>query len=436
MSSIRGRLLAWLLGGLALAIGAAGVANYARTQAEVDALLDYQLEQTAVSLRNQSLLSVAIGAETIEAPGAEMVVQIWDRASGLVYVSDRARQLPLVNRRGFSELTVDGARWRVYAQSFGPRAVQVAQPESVRVRISAKAALGNVAPFLLLLPAAGLVVWFGVGRGLAPLTQIASHIRSRTPRQLAPLPEHDLPDEVRPLAHALNDLLTRLEAALDAQRQFVADAAHELRTPLTAVRLQTQLLDRAVSEADKAEALDALREGLKRASHLTEQLLVMARLEPDAAVPRTDVDLGELAREVTAEAEPLAHQRGIDLGAQLAEVRVHGEAENLRALVRNLVDNALRYTPAGGRVDVRVERADAAAVLTVEDTGPGIPASERARVFDRFYRAPGAAAGGSGLGLAIVRRVADRHDARVELEDGVGGRGLRVRVTFAAPKGA
>ncbi|MFZ5559039.1 MAG: ATP-binding protein [Pseudomonadota bacterium] len=430
MTSIRGRLLAWLLGGLAVAILAAGVAIYWRAQTEVDALLDYQLEQTAVSLRNQSLLSVAIGAEAIESPGAEMVVQIWDRASGLVYVSDRARQLPLVSRRGFSDLTVDGVRWRVYAQSFGPRAVQVAQPEAVRLRLSARAAFGNVAPFLLLLPFAGLVVWFGVGRGLAPLTQLAAQIRSRTPRTLSPLPEQDLPDEVRPLAHALNDLLERLEAALDAQRQFVADAAHELRTPLTAVRLQTQLLDRAASEADKAEALDALREGLRRASHLTEQLLVMARLDPDAAVPRAELDLAQLARAVVAELEPLAHDRGVDLGAQLSAAGITGEAENLRALLRNLVDNAVRYTPRAGRVDVAVRADGDAATLTVEDTGPGIAPQERGRVFDRFYRAPGAAAGGSGLGLAIVRRVAERHGASVTLEDRAEGRGLRVRVRF------
>jgi two-component system OmpR family sensor kinase len=432
LTSIRGRLLVWLLAGLALAIGVAGVGIYLRAQAEVDALLDYQLEQTAQSLRNQSLLSVAIGAEAIESPGAEMVVQIWDRASGLTYVSDRARQLPLVNRRGFSDLTVDGVRWRIYAQAFGPRIVQVAQPEAVRLRLSARAALGNVAPFLLLLPVAALVVWFGVGRGLAPLTDVAAQVRARTPRTLSPLPEQRLPDELRPLAHALNDLLLRLEAALDAQRQFVADAAHELRTPLTAVRLQTQLLDRAESEADKGEALDALREGLKRASHLTEQLLVMARLDPDAAVPRADVDLAALARDAVAELEPLAHDRGVDLGVDLAGARLSGEPDNLRALVRNLVDNAVRYTPAGGRVDVSVRAEAGAAVLAVEDTGPGIPPAERERVFDRFYRASGAPAGGSGLGLAIVRRVADRHGASVALDDGAGGSGLRVTVRFPA----
>ena len=432
MTSIRGRLLVWLLAGLTLAIGVAGVAIYLRAQAEVDALLDYQLEQTAQSLRNQSLLTVAIGAEAIESPGAEMVVQIWDRASGLTYVSDRARQLPLVNRRGFSDLTVDGVHWRIYAQAFGPRIVQVAQPEAVRLRLSARAALGNVAPFLLLLPVAALVVWFGVGRGLAPLTDLAAQVRARTPRTLSPLPEQRLPDELRPLAHALNDLLLRLEAALDAQRQFVADAAHELRTPLTAVRLQTQLLDRAESEADKGEALDALREGLKRASHLTEQLLVMARLDPDAPVPRADVDLAELARDAVAELEPLAHDRGVDLGVDLAGARLGGEPDNLRALVRNLVDNAVRYTPAGGRVDVSVRAEAGAAVLAVEDTGPGIPPAERERVFDRFYRASGAPAGGSGLGLAIVRRVADRHGASVALDDGAGGSGLRVTVRFPA----
>lgn len=433
MKSLRARLLAGLLGGLALTLAVAGYAIYRQARAEVNQLLDYQLEQTALSLRHQSLIAIAVGAEVPLEADADLLVQIWDGASGLLYVSDRTREMPIFDRQGFSDASVDGERWRVYVLRFGPRVIQVAQPSATRLRLSAEAALRNIAPFLFLLPVAGIVVWLAVGRGLAPLTRLASDIQRRTPAGLEPLAEADLPDELMPLVRSLNDLLVRLRQALDAQRQFVADAAHELRTPLTAVRLQIQLLDRAPSEAERAEALEALRQGLKRASHLTEQLLLMARLDPEAAVQKEQLDLAALARAVVEEWEPIAHARRIDLGLARAEgVVMEGEAASLRALLGNLVDNAVRYTPEGGRVDVSVYRDQGEPVLRVEDTGPGIAPEERSRVFDRFYRGAGAAGTGTGLGLAIVKRAADRHGACVTLDSGSGGRGLRVTVRFPA----
>jgi two-component system OmpR family sensor kinase len=236
------------------------------------------------------------------------------------------------------------------------------------------------------------------------------------------------------MVRALNDLLARLGQALEAQREFVADAAHELRTPLTALKLQLQLAERAEPGAAQAAAFERLHRRLDRASHLVEQLLALARQEPaleEAA--REEVDLAQLAREVVAEYDALAETRSIDLGVEVdSQARVLGRRDGLRAMLGNLVDNALRYTPAGGRVDVIVGAVDGRPSLRVADTGPGIPPEQREHVFDRFHRGGDADTPGTGLGLAIVKRVAERHGATVRLLDGPGGRGLEVRVAFAA----
>jgi two-component system OmpR family sensor kinase len=298
--------------------------------------------------------------------------------------------------------------------------------------MSADIALRHLAPFLLLLPGMALVIWFGVGAGLRPLHRLAADIQQRQPDALEPVAVERLPAEIIPLVHALNDLLARLAHTLDAQRQLIADAAHELRTPLTAVRLQAEMAQRATDPAERAETLDDLRAGLLRASHLVEQLLSMARLDAAPVTGSVEpVDLLDLAKRVIAEFAPIADDRHLDLGLLPSDaVIVAGDPGELRALLGNLVENALRYTPAGGRVDVQAQRTADEAVLTVSDTGPGIPVAERTRVFDRFYRGADANAPGSGLGLAIVQRVADRSRATVRLEDAEPGRGLRVIVRW------
>jgi two-component system OmpR family sensor kinase len=302
---------------------------------------------------------------------------------------------------------------------------------SVRARMSADAALRHMVPFIAMVPIAGVIVWSGIGFGLRPLDRVASALRRRRPDALDPLPADDLPQEVRPLAEALNELLGRLDHAFAAQRQFVGDAAHELRTPLTALQLQLQNLERAPDEAGRAAATEALRAGLRRASRLVEQLLAMARLDPEAPRSEAPVDLLTLVRSVLAEAAPLADAKDVDLGlAFAAEATLPGEQEALRLMLRNLVDNAVRYTPQGGRVDVSLRVAGGAAQIEVADTGPGIPAGERERVFDRFYRLPGGDAQGSGLGLAIARRVVQRHDGSIALDEGEGGAGLRATVSL------
>jgi len=432
MSSIKRQLLIGLLGLVLAAVFLGAVAVYRQVRAELDELFDYQLRQMALSLRDQ-----AFGAPAAPAPGPaaedfDFAIQVWGADGVRIYLSRPQAVLPARARLGYETVATGDGAWRVFSLEQRGLVFQVAQPVRVREKLAAASALRTIAPVLLLLPALGLLIWLTVGRGLRPLEAVAAAVQARTPAALAPLPARDLPQEVRPLVEALNDLLRRLGTALEVQRQFVADAAHELRTPLTALKLQAQLFERAAGDAERETALGAVREGIARATHVVEQLLTLARQEPEAgARPFAGVELSELARVAIAELVPLAEARAIDLGmSRMEPARVTGDREALRVLLANLVDNAVRYTPERGQVDVSTFVADGAAVIEVTDTGPGIPAEERERVFDRFYRRAGSGTPGSGLGLAIVRKVVERHRGRVELVDGPGGRGLTARVTL------
>jgi signal transduction histidine kinase len=305
---------------------------------------------------------------------------------------------------------------------------------SVREDRAAALALDTLRPFALLLPVLALFIWFTVGRALVPLERLTGQVRARRVDALDALPDARLPAEVQPLVNALNELLARLRAALERERAFLADAAHELRTPLTALHLQMEMLGHAQGEAERRAAMDSLSAGVQRAIRLVEQMLAMARAEPRAnPAPLLPVRLDVLAREAVTDLVPLADARQVDLGlTSEAPVTVAADAEALRTLLRNLIDNAVQHSPAGGRVDVAVEPGSdsTGARLLVSDEGPGIPEAERARVFDRFYRRAGNPSPGSGLGLAIVRTIADAHHASVTLEDNPQGRGLRVRVSF------
>ncbi len=400
MNSIRRHLLVLLLAALAAGVAVATVAVYLLAREEANNLFDYHLEQVARSLPGRAFASMdpTQGGGDDEEDG--VVIQIWDRGGVQLYFSRPSSRLPERAELGFSTVdTVHGA-FRVYSSMVGNNVVQVAQPMSLRRQLATDIALRTVLPLLLLLPVLAVAILMIVRRGLAPLFRIAAEVDARSASALDPVEEARAPDEVKPLVLALNSLLERLGRALAAQRAFVADAAHELRTPLTAVKLQTQLLARAEGEEERGAALQKLEAGVERSSHLVEQMLTLARQEPTVEHVFAPLDLAELARTVIAERTPLALQRRIDLGLARAEqVRLTGDAEALQALLGNLVDNAIRHTPQGGKVDVEViYRGRRRATLVVADTGPGIPPEERERVFDRFYRAPGNRRTGHGPG--------------------------------------
>jgi two-component system OmpR family sensor kinase len=438
--SIRRTLLVWLLVGL-LAIGMlASGATYLAARKEAGELLDLQLRQLAYSTRIDDLLrgrqpSLDSSTTPRTAGVSEIVTQIWDRDGVLVYWSRPGAGLPVPATEGYSNVRQGNREWRVYTHVAGTYALQVAHSLDERQEIAREMALRTLLPLAALIPILGVVIWWAVGAGLKPLEAISRAVARRRPDAMAPLPERQLPNELRPLVTSLNALLARLDDALSAQRRFTADAAHELRTPLAALKLQVELAERAADARDRSAALDELEQGVDRAAHLVEQLLTMARLEPEGPGHETErIDLASLVREAVVARAPLAGDKQIDLGlVRAASVDVRGDRANLAILVGNLLDNALRYTPPAGRIDVAVDAAAEGATLSVSDTGPGIPPADRERVFERFYRVRGPGDTepvGSGLGLSIVRRIASAHGATVQLDDGPGGHGLTVRVRF------
>ncbi len=435
MSSIRRRLLVALLAAMAAVMLLGAMATYRVAEGEADAFFDEQLRQIGLSMRDHLFLG-APAAPIDEAEQMDFAIQVWSPDGETLYYSHPHRALPDRARLGLATVSTPDGAWRIFALQQRGQTIQVAQPMDVRRSRAAAMALRTLIPFLVSLPALGLMIWIIVGRGLRPLARIAESVRVRTPASLDPLDDHEVPREVRTLVTALNDLLARLRTALDAQRAFVADAAHELRTPLAALQLQAQLAERARDEPDRSAAMTELKAGLQRATHAVNQLLTLARSEFGKPVPgHAGVDLSALAVEVIGEHVPLAASKAIDLGLEEAsnEASVAGDVDALRVLMANLIGNAIRYTPCGGRIDVRVAAVGDRLAFEVADSGPGIPAQDRQRVFERFYRGPDAEGAGTGLGLAIVKAIAESHAGDIFLGEAAAG-GLLARVSF--PTGA
>jgi two-component system, OmpR family, sensor kinase len=432
MRSIRHQLLIWLVAIVVAGVGAAGWLIYRQALAEANELFDYQLQEIAAALPSQPFSQI-FGEHNDAEEG--IVIQIWSRTGALMYYSHPRAPLAPRAELGFSTERTPRGDWRVYGAIVGDNVVQLAQPLSVRNRLAANVALRTLWPLIVLLPLLGVAVWVIVGRGLAPLARVTRALEARRPQALDPLPDTRLPLEVQPLVRALNGLLARLTEALDTQRAFVADAAHELRTPLAAVQIQSQLVARAQDQESRREALVDLQAGVTRATRLAEQLLALARAEPVDGGVKERLDLCALLAECVAAHAPLAERRGVDLGFEKAEpATIMGDADALRAMFGNLIDNAVKYTPDGGRIDVTLQRdREKRPCVEIGDSGPGIPPEERERVFDRFYRDASARArsdvAGTGLGLAIVKRVALQHGASIELGVSPLG-GLCVSVWF------
>ena len=435
MTSLRARLLVFvLLAILATAVLQAALA-YRAARAEADQIFDYHMQQTALSLR--AGLPQALATGVIPLPAEEQdfdfVLQIWTLDGVRVFESAARAELPQRAVIGFDDVGAHGTRYRVYSLQARSFVIQVAQDMSVRQRMAGSLALRTALPILLLAPLLmGLVGWV-VSRSLAPVARVQRQVAERQADDLTEVAETGLPDEVRPLVQELNGLLRRVALAFDAQQRFVADAAHELRSPLAALKLQVQGLQRAPDDATRERALERLGSGIDRATRLIEQLLVLARQQARAASGERSepVALDELVRLAVADVAPAAQARRIDIGLTQADAgQVNGHEEALRILVRNLLENAVKYTLEGGQVDVSL-RADADTLtLAVEDSGPGIPEAERERVLDRFVRLPDAPSSGSGLGLAIVKAVADLHGATLRLDASPSLGGLRVQVVF------
>ena len=433
MMSIRKNLLIWLLTGLLVAGLGTGIATYFKTQEEVGEMLDYELRQIAYSMQHSTSFMPGQMDNIGDSSGDDndFVVQVWNENGEQLYSSQPSIKLPKASAPGFSNLRNSDGGWRAFSVISGDRFVQAALPDDARWETTAGMALRMLAPLAVLVPALALLAWIAVRRSLAPMARVTAEVERRDAFAMAPLDVDAVPEEIRPLLMALNRLLHRLDVSMGAQRRFVADAAHELRTPLTALSLQAQLVEQAQDSGERNEAIRDLRLGIARASHLVSQLLTLARQEPDAQRPFVQLDLAALVRQVIGEFAPLADLKKIDLGVDAGQSEfMNGDKESLKILVGNLVDNAIRYTPEGGKIDVTLGNGSSGLVLSVKDSGPGIPIKDRERIFERFFRVAGNEVQGSGLGLAIVKQIAQRHGATVEVSNGENEAGAIFSVKF------
>jgi two-component system OmpR family sensor kinase len=430
MKSIRHTLLTWLLLGVSVVYAVAIQLVYFQARDEANALSDSQMKHLVDALPVHAPQTAPRGAPQPTWREDEMVIQIWDAAGSRIYLSHELQHLPVDKESGFFNVEAEDARWRVYNTTRGGTIVQVAQLLKTRQELVTAAAARTITPLLLLFPVLVALIWLIVVQRLASVKRAAEDVRTRELGLLSAIYDEDLPKEFRPLTRAFNELLIRLRQAMDAQGTFIADAAHELKTPLTALKLQMQIAEQAVNEEERLTAFTDLKKGLQRAIHLVNQLLTLARQDPRFYHHvRERIDLTSLTRSAVGEFVPMSAAKDIDLGIKSAvPAHIMGSIESLRTLLNNLLDNAIRYTPQGGRIDVSIQSHDGLVLLTVEDTGPGIPEAELTRAIDRFYRVPGTEPSGSGLGLSIVKQIVKAHKANIVLANALPG--LHVSVTF------
>lgn len=412
---------------------------------------DKWLLDSAVALGN--LLHVSDGHVSVDLPPDVLRVLEFDTVDRIYYqvADDKGivvaghKDMPLTAKATtqpvYSDAEINQARVRVVTLQVegdgGHALVRVAETLNKRRTLTSEILAAMLLPQLLLIASAGALIWFGVRRGLSPLRRVRNDILRRSHRDLSPLQEAHVPTEVAPIVRALNDLFSRLDRAVAGQNRFIADAAHQLRTPLAGLKTHAELAMREADPVAMRAALDRVGVAIERSIHLVNQLLALARADHshEVPVPNTPIDLGDVARRATEEWVGNAVEAKLDLGFEEAATGtvVAGNAELLMEMIDNLIDNALRYTPAGGHVTVRHLLRDGKPAIEVEDSGPGIAPAERDRVFERFYRTVGSPGEGCGLGLAIVRQIAMLHAATVELAAGPNGSGTTVRILFPSP---
>jgi len=447
--SLRSLLLRRLLPAMLLLIAASALTAYTVALRSALRAYDRGLLDTALALAGQ--LKMNEGQVALNLPKAANEILLTDKYDRIYFrvltpegehiAGEQALPPPPGVRRddnrAFFDAQIDGRRIRVaalYIERDGtPLIVLAAETLVKRNNLVWEILLGMLLPEIVLACATLLLVWFGIRSGLRPFDDLRRQLADRSQSDLRPIAASELPEEIQPMVDELNELLYRLGESLDAQRHFVSDAAHQLRTPIAALQAQAELALRDTEGApgEQAAQLKRILLAAQRLAHLVHQLLALARAEPRDDATHGQVDLAEAVREAAGPCLAQAIAKNIDLGFELDSAFVDGSPLLLGELIANLIDNAVRYTPANGTVTVRCRSDGEGALLEVEDSGPGIRADDRERVFERFYRAPGNGSDGSGLGLAIVRRIAGQHAASVTIGESPGLGGALFSVRFA-----
>ena len=441
-ASIRNRLLFLLCTSSLLIWLIIGGVSWWHTGHEVREMLDEELARTARLLavitlhesEERDLDDFESDLRQDEYDGAR-IFQVWSDDDRLKIRGPGSPLFPLSDNRkeGYSNERFNGRRWRVYTLIMGDHdyLIQVADDYSDRIQSVRDFAINAMKPLLIIFPLL-LLVWFGIDRGLAPLRWITREISERRPESLKPVQSTRVPREMTPLITEINELFLRLQDSLDRYSRFTADAAHELRTPLAGALTQAHVATHAESDQERDHALRQLMRSLNTLRRLVDQLLIMARIDPGWTDKKfTEVSLNSIARAAISKVTPKALSKEVNVELQAEdEISVPGNEELMGLMLINLLDNAIRATPAGGLVRVRIGYEAKGPCLMVEDTGPGIPEQDMQRVFDRFYRRPGTPGSGAGIGLSIVRSIVDFHNADIQLANRQDRHGLSVMVTF------
>ncbi len=427
MRSLRFTVVLWTTVAFGIVGAVATAVAYESAWDEATEFMDGELRQIA--------LNVGEGLAATPTPKwhhdskDEFIVGIWDQSGRSLRGSSELVALPRQPEAGFANTRFDGRDWRVFRLDEPSRTVQVAQRVAVRRELAESAAYQAAVPILIAIPLAWLVVFWSTGRLLNRLGGLAKDIARRSVEARDPIPVDQVPTEVKPLVEAMNSLTSRLQLALEQQRRFLSDAAHELRTPLTGLHLQIQNLQPASMAGGWSRAYGELSAGISRAVALVQQLLNMARFElPAQATPPERIDLSDLVKQSVADHVAIAQSKGIDLGLSVeSRVELTGAPGELKVLFDNLIENAVRYTPKGGSVDISLQQLGKGAIVEVADTGCGVSESELPHLFERFFRAAPPHIPGTGLGLSIAAAIAKRHGLTIDLRNREGG-GMVARV--------
>ncbi|QPF73508.1 two-component sensor histidine kinase [Roseateles sp. DAIF2] len=440
--SLRRRLLLYLLVCAPLVWALALWVSADRARHEVNELFDTEIirlaRQVQATLRGLHAGAAPIASEGDpgEADVRDLAVAVWDREGRLLLADREGVELPRRTEAvGFVDLTLGGEPWRVYylQSQGGDWLVAAGQKVEERDELVFSLTSSQLAPWLLVLPLLLLAMAWAVRRAMAPLSRLSAELARRSPDELQPLEQLRMPQELQPLLGAMNGLFLRIEAMLQRERRFTADAAHELRTPLAVLRAQWDVLRRAADPVERAQAEERLGSGLERMDRLVTQMLALARLESGSEPARRErVDWRRVAEQVVGDMLPLAERRRVELVCEwpqdaVAPLPLAGDADLLAVLLRNLLDNALRYGPVGGTVWLRFGARE----LRVENEGESLDAAHLARLGERFYRPDGQAETGSGLGISIAQRIAALHGLRLSYSPRADGHGTAARLSPA-----
>lgn len=445
--SIRHFLLISLLLSITVASSITAIGNYLLDKQVTQSYLDGQLLKvfSFVEILNQTAKAekairdeiVAYFNKPETSASKNILFQVWSKDSKLLLSSTHRSFESLSNSPdGFSDRTIDETNWRLYANTdpnTGNKIV-VAELYDIRNKLADDITSSNAYILMVTYPLFGFLVWMIIGLALRSITRVTSEISNRASTYLEPVEAENIPIEIKPLVVELNQLFIRLKLAFERNKRFAADAAHELRTPLAALKTQTQVALKADNDLDRHNALLKVLQGVDRGSHMVAQLLTLSRLGQEEALSDIKpLDLHKLASETLAYLVPVALEKyiEIELAPPPEDATVLGNDITLGVLIRNIVDNAIRYTPLSGEIKVQVADENDHIVFRVIDSGPGIPAEFRERVFERFFRVLGTTAPGSGLGLAIVSQIADLHHAQISIKTPANGHGLQFEIIFS-----